>query len=97
MPPWKASERIAQYPLQVIHSDIYGPFPESISHRVKYFITFIDEYSQYVIVCELRRKAEAVAAIKRFILMANNSLPHSGLSSSELASGNGSEYTSREC
>jgi len=35
----------ASSPLQLIHSDIYGPINVRARHRAKYFITFINDFT----------------------------------------------------
>jgi hypothetical protein len=67
----KEASRKASCPLNIIHSDLCGPFPESITQGEKYFISFIDEYTRYTIIYGLRRKYEAIHAIKKYIRMAN--------------------------
>jgi len=38
---WRASEA-----LQLVHSDVVGPFPTVSFQRARYFIAFIDDYSR---------------------------------------------------
>ena len=50
----------ANEPLEIIHSDLCGPM-ESISHgRAKYFLTFIDDYSDFCLFCNEARLYHSV-------------------------------------
>ena len=45
--PFEAVERRSDKPLQIVHSDLCGPFPvKSLSGGV-YYITFTDDYTRY--------------------------------------------------
>jgi hypothetical protein len=57
----KASE-----PLQLVHSNIYGPLPIKSFYRSKYFMTFTNDYSQMTWVYSLKKKNEALKVMKKF-------------------------------
>lgn len=52
--------------LQVVHTDVCGPFTESIGGAF-YFITFTDDNSSYTAVYFLRKKSEALSAFKKYL------------------------------
>jgi hypothetical protein len=60
---WKSSEL-----LEVIHSNIYGPFRTKTHRGIEYFITFIDDYSKYGYIYLIRNKSEAINKFKEFKL-----------------------------
>uniref|UniRef100_A0A6N2L229 Retrovirus-related Pol polyprotein from transposon TNT 1-94 n=1 Tax=Salix viminalis TaxID=40686 RepID=A0A6N2L229_SALVM len=53
--------------LELIHTDICGPFDAPSWSGEKYFITFIDDYSRYGYTYLLHDKAELVNVLKLFI------------------------------
>jgi transposase InsO family protein len=53
--------------LEIIHTDICGPFDVNSFNKEKYFITFIDDFSRYGYVYLLHEKSQAVNALEIFI------------------------------
>ena len=43
----RASHERTSVPLELIHSDISGPFPHISMSQAKYSLTFIDDFSRY--------------------------------------------------
>jgi hypothetical protein len=52
--------------LEIIHSDICGPFQTHIHIRCTYFITFIDDKSRYTTIYLLKHKLEAFEKFQHF-------------------------------
>ena len=50
--------------LELVHTDICGPFPNPTYDGYKYFITFIDDYSRYCHLYLLSEKSSALMAFK---------------------------------
>ena len=53
--------------LEIIHTDICGPFDASSFGREKYFITFIDDFSCYTYIYLLHEKSQVVEAFTMYI------------------------------
>ena len=53
--------------LEIIHTDICGPFDIIFFSKEKYFITFIDDFSRYGYVYLLHEKSQAINSIEVFI------------------------------
>ena len=53
--------------LEIIHTDICGPFDIPTFNKEKYFITFIDDYSRYGYVYLLKEKSQSIDALEVFI------------------------------
>ncbi|KAL0551495.1 hypothetical protein IC582_010583 [Cucumis melo] len=53
--------------LEIIHTDICGPFDVPSFGGEKYFITFIDDFSRYGYIYLLHEKSQAIDALKVFI------------------------------
>ena len=62
----------AEFPLQLIHSDVCGPINVRARHGAYYFITFIDDYSRYGLVYLISHKSEALSCFKNFMNMVEN-------------------------
>ena len=54
-------------PLQLIHTDICGPFDVPTWSGEKYFVTFIDDFSRYGYVYMLHEKSQSVTYLEIFI------------------------------
>jgi len=76
--------------LDLVHTDICGPFPTSKSHY-RYFISFIDDFSRYTHVYLLRHKSEALSIFKQYKTSVELQI---GFSIKTLRSDNGGEYVS---
>lgn len=79
--------------LEIIHTDVAGPI-NPISHDgCKYFVTFIDDYSNFVYVYGIKNKSEVFDRFKEYILMVQSKLSHKV---SVLQCDNGREYISND-
>jgi hypothetical protein len=59
--PFPSSQHCATHPLELIHSDLHGPLPVRTYSGYCYWITFIDDCSQFRAVVFLKAKSEALA------------------------------------
>ena len=62
----RASHKRTSAPLELIHSDISGPFPHMSMIQNKYALNFIDDFSRYCWVCFLKHKFEVFDLFKAF-------------------------------
>jgi transposase InsO family protein len=100
MCPWKASSREvekgkahrASSPLDLIHSDLMGPFPHPSIGKARYVLTFLDDYSRYTWVFFLRHKSEVFEHLKEFKALVET---QSGRNIKSLHTDNGGEYVNR--
>ena len=53
--------------LEIIHTNICGPFDTPSFGKEKYFITFIDDFSRYGYIYLLHEKSQAVNALEVYI------------------------------
>lgn len=79
--------------LELIHSDVCGPFPVPAHDGSKYFITFTDDYSRATMVFCIQRKSESSEKFKEF--MAMSEALH-GCKVAKLRVDQGGEYTPEE-
>ncbi|RVW38157.1 Retrovirus-related Pol polyprotein from transposon TNT 1-94 [Vitis vinifera] len=52
--------------LELIHTDIYGPYPTASWNGQQYFITFIDDYSRYGYLFLIHEKSQSLDVFKTF-------------------------------
>ena len=57
--PFSAKGVRATVPLDLVHTDVYGPINVQVRGGYKYFITFTNDYSRYVYVYLMPHKSEA--------------------------------------
>lgn len=89
----KSSNRSSSGLLNLVHSDICGPMRYVSNGGSRYFITFIDEYSNWVEVFFLKQKNEAINAFKKYKAMVEN---QTNCKIKCLRTDNGLEYCSAE-
>ncbi|KAL4384578.1 hypothetical protein GQ457_15G010370 [Hibiscus cannabinus] len=80
----------ARRPLEIVHTDIDGPFDIPSLGGNRYYLTFIDDYSRKCWVYALKEKSEALTKFKEFKEMAEK---QSDQFIKILRSDRGSEYT----
>ena len=76
-----------------VHTDLCGPFRVKTPAGARYFITFLDDGSNFVSVYLLKRKCETAAALKHYLTLVHNRL---GRHIRFLHSDNGTEYFNAE-
>jgi transposase InsO family protein len=72
--PFPSSTTRATKPLELIHSDLHGPFRTRTISGYRYWITFIDDYTSFRAVMFLKAKSEAFDAFRRYKAYAENHL-----------------------
>ena len=61
-------------PLELVHSDICGPMNVRTRHGAQYFITFIDDFTQFDHVYLISHRFEALDCFKRYSILVKNQL-----------------------
>ena len=87
--PFSAKGERSKEPLQLVHSDVYGPLSVQARGGYEYFVTFIDDYSRCGYVYLLHKKSETFGKLKEFMAEAEKQL---GKSLKTLQSDRGGEY-----
>ena len=72
--PFPSSTTRATKPLELIHTDLHGPFKVRTMSGYRYWITFIDDYTRFRAVIFLKSKNEAFTAFQRYKAYAENHL-----------------------
>ena len=60
--------------LELIHTDICGPFPTASWNGQRYFITFIDDYSRYGYIYLIYEKSQSLDVFKAYKAEVENQL-----------------------
>jgi hypothetical protein len=63
--PFPRSSRVSSGPLDLIHSDVWGPAPTSVG-RHSYYVSFIDDYSKFTWIYLLRYKSKVFQCFHDF-------------------------------
>lgn len=61
-------------PLDLIHSDLWGPAPITSSNGFSYYVSFIDHSSRYVWIYLLKAKSEVYSVFLQFKALVENQL-----------------------
>nr|GEY89548.1 copia-type polyprotein [Tanacetum cinerariifolium] len=89
----KESTSRAKEPLQLIHTDLYGPITPPSHGKNLYFMLFIDDYSRKTWVYFLKEKSQAFEAFKTFKAMVEK---EKGLKIKSMGSDRGGEFLSKK-
>ena len=89
----KESNSRAQKPLELIHTDVCGPFKPNSLGKSNYFLLFIDDFSRKTWVYFLKQKSEVFEAFKKFKAAVEK---ESGYQIKAMRSDRGGEFTSKE-
>lgn len=64
--PFSKSVSHVHTPLELVHTDLWGPSPTQSVHGFRYYILFIDDFSRYTWLYPLKHKEEAINAFHVF-------------------------------
>ena len=78
--------------LELIHSDVCGPFRICSTGGARFFVTFIDDFSRKIWVYFISQKSQALEKFQHFVRLVENSTGHTVQA---LRTDNGGEYTSK--
>lgn len=68
------SSHVSSKPLELIHSDVWGPAPTPSISGYKYYIIFIDDFSRYCWLFPLKQKSNSLSVFSHFKLHVENLL-----------------------
>ncbi|WKA03342.1 hypothetical protein VitviT2T_021457 [Vitis vinifera] len=67
--PFNNSESISKSIFELIHSDVWGPFPVASIGGSRYFVVFIDDYSRYSWIFPMKSRSEILSIYSNFAKM----------------------------
>ncbi|KAE8676041.1 hypothetical protein F3Y22_tig00111634pilonHSYRG00007 [Hibiscus syriacus] len=91
--PYNESKFKAKEPLELVHSDVFGPVKQQSISGMRYMVTFIDDFSRYVWVFFMKEKSDTFSKFKEFRDSAEGEV---GKNICCLRTDNGGEYRSNE-
>lgn len=91
--PFPTSKRQSDEPLQIVHSDVVGPFRTQAANGAKYFVTFVDDHSRWCEVFFLKQKSGVAEAFRLYQAHVER---QTGRKIKCLQSDNGKEYCNDE-
>lgn len=91
--PFEESTFKAKEPLELIHSDVFGPVKQASIGGMRYMVTFIDDFSRYAWVYFMKEKSETISKFRQFKNEAKAKVDGKVLC---LRTDNGGEYMSDE-
>ncbi|CAA0823296.1 Probable methyltransferase PMT13, partial [Striga hermonthica] len=74
--PFTQSSHVSHHPLQLIHTDLWGPAPIKSTSGSQYYVAFIDDYSKYTLIYFLKQKSDTLTAFAHFKNFVENQLNH---------------------
>ncbi|KAE9327341.1 hypothetical protein PR003_g16033, partial [Phytophthora rubi] len=99
----KGKQTVAHFPsrsmskttkaLQLVHTDVMGPMKTKSKGGARYVLTFVDDYSKYVVAYFITKKSEVPVKFKTFINLYENQW---GERIKCLRSDNGTEFVNKE-
>ncbi|KAE8724613.1 tir-nbs resistance protein [Hibiscus syriacus] len=91
--PYDESKFKAKEPLELVHSDVFGPVKQQSISGMRYMVTFINDFSRYVWVFFMKEKSDTFSKFKEFRDSAEGEV---GKKICCLRTDNGGEYRSNE-
>ncbi|KAE8669333.1 hypothetical protein F3Y22_tig00112249pilonHSYRG00290 [Hibiscus syriacus] len=64
--PYDESKFKAKEPLELVHSDVFGPVKQQSISGMRYMVTFIDDFSRYVWIFFMKEKSDTFSKFKEF-------------------------------
>jgi hypothetical protein len=91
--PFSHSTSCTTFPLEIVHSDVWGPAPVNSINGHRYYVIFVDDFSRFTWFFPLKHKSQVLASFQHFKNTMENSL---GTSIKTLRTDCGGEYTNNE-
>jgi hypothetical protein len=63
------SDSTSSFPLEKIHSDLWGPAPTISSQKFQYYVIFVDDFTRYTWLYPLKNKSDFIHAFLNFKLL----------------------------
>lgn len=91
--PFPTSERQSQEILELVHTDVMGPFRVQAANGAKFVVTFVDDYSRWTEIFFLKQKSGVLEAFKLYQAQIER---QTGKKIKCVQSDNGKEYDNTE-
>jgi hypothetical protein len=64
--PFSTSTSCTQFPLQLVHSDVWGPAPINSINGHRYYVIFVDDFTRFTWFFPLKHKSQVLASFQHF-------------------------------
>uniref|UniRef100_A0A2N9E5R8 Integrase catalytic domain-containing protein n=1 Tax=Fagus sylvatica TaxID=28930 RepID=A0A2N9E5R8_FAGSY len=64
--PFPKSVSITSRPLEIVHSDVWGPAPITSNNGTRYYVTFVDEFTRFTWFFPLQHKCQVLSSFMHF-------------------------------
>uniref|UniRef100_A0A2N9EGE1 Integrase catalytic domain-containing protein n=1 Tax=Fagus sylvatica TaxID=28930 RepID=A0A2N9EGE1_FAGSY len=64
--PFPKSVSITSRPLEIVHSDVWGPAPITSTNGTRYYITFVDDFTRFTWFFPLHHKCQVLSSFMHF-------------------------------
>ncbi|PKU81996.1 Retrovirus-related Pol polyprotein from transposon TNT 1-94 [Dendrobium catenatum] len=71
--PFDSSQHRSTFPLELLHSDVWGPAPIVSNSGFLYYVLFTDDYTRFTWLFPLKHKSEVTTVFKSFKIFVENS------------------------
>ncbi|KAJ3697958.1 hypothetical protein LUZ61_001663 [Rhynchospora tenuis] len=75
--PFSLSTSVSDSPLELIHSDVWGPTPVLSSNGYRYYVVFVDDFSKFSWIYFMKSKSEVPHIFSKFKFQVENLLQSS--------------------
>ena len=64
--PFPNSVSITSHPLEIVHSDVWGPAPITSNNGTRYYVTFVDDFTRFTWFFPLQCKSQVLSSFMHF-------------------------------
>ena len=64
--PFSSSTSCTKFPLEIVHSDVWGPAPIDSINGHRYYVIFVDDFSRFTWFFPLKHKSHVLASFQHF-------------------------------
>uniref|UniRef100_A0A2N9HKM9 Integrase catalytic domain-containing protein n=1 Tax=Fagus sylvatica TaxID=28930 RepID=A0A2N9HKM9_FAGSY len=64
--PFPNSVSITSHPLEIVHSDVWGPAPITSNNETRYYVTFVDDFTRFTWFFPLQSKSQVLSSFMHF-------------------------------
>jgi transposase InsO family protein len=91
--PFFSSTSCTKFPLEIVHSDVWGPAPINSINGHRYYVIFVDDFSRFTWFFPLKHKSQVLTSFQHFKNTMEN---HLGTSIKTLRTDCGGEYANND-
>jgi hypothetical protein len=64
--PFSNSTSCTQFPLELVHSDVWGPAPINSINGHRYYVIFVDDFTRFTWFFPLKHKSQVLSSFQHF-------------------------------